>query len=263
MSPSRRPSSRSPHRPSSRPSGRLRGAVALALAAAAAAPASADPGYYVVTPYSNEGVRTVDLRYWSVKFDGQPELIWPEVGFGVGVTSRWTTEVFVSWIGSSAMATRASSFNWQNGFLLTQGELPFDLALHAQWVRNMDGTYSDAIEFGPVFQTDVGRTQLNVNLFLDRALGGGARRATGLKYQWQLRHRAWPGLHVGAQGFGELGPWDDWAASDAQSHRAGPALFGTWRLPDRREVKAQAALLFGSVLASDARMFTMRVAYDF
>jgi hypothetical protein len=243
---------------------RLRQAAAAGWAALALPlPALADPGYYVVTPYANEGVRTVDFRYWTVKFDGRPTLIWPEVGFGYGVTSRWTTEVFVSWIGSSQSATRASSFNWQNDFLLTQGEFPVDVALHAQWVRNLDDTYSDALEFGPVLQTDVGRTQLNFNVFLDRSLGDGPRRPTALKYQWQVRHRALRGLHFGVQGFGEVGPWDDWMPRQQQSHRAGPAVFGTLRFADRQVLKAQAALLFGKVNSRDARMFTARVAYDF
>jgi hypothetical protein len=38
-------------------------AVAALLAVGAA---RADPGYYVVTAYDNEGQRAVDLRYWSV-----------------------------------------------------------------------------------------------------------------------------------------------------------------------------------------------------
>lgn len=49
--------------------------------------ACADPGYYVVT-YDNEGLRTVDLRYWTVKLGRQSEVLWPEVGLGWGVNSR-------------------------------------------------------------------------------------------------------------------------------------------------------------------------------
>ena len=37
----------------------------------ASAAATADPGYYVVTAYDNEGVGSVDFRYWTVRFPGR------------------------------------------------------------------------------------------------------------------------------------------------------------------------------------------------
>ena len=63
------------------------------MLAAAAASAAADPGYYVVTAYDNEGQRSIDLRYWTVKKPNQPAKLWPEIGVGYGVTSRWHTEL--------------------------------------------------------------------------------------------------------------------------------------------------------------------------
>jgi len=184
---------------------RLRRLACAALCWAAGSAALADPGYYVVTVYDNEGRSSIDVRYWTVKFPQTPEVIWPEVGFGHGVTSRWTTELFASWIGSSQFATRLSTWNWQNDFLLTQGELPLDIALHAQLIRNQLDNGGRALEYGLVLQTDVGRTQLNGNVFFERGWGGLDSGATQLKYQWQLRYRWKPGLHVGAQGFAQLG----------------------------------------------------------
>jgi hypothetical protein len=234
-------------------------AFAAALLALALGAARADPGYYVVTAYSDPGVRTVDFRYWTVKRKGRPEMIWPEVGFGWNVNSRWHTELFASWIGSSQMATRLSTLNWQNDVLLTQGELPFDLALHTQYVKDETGD-PNAFEFGPVFQTDVGRTQLNANAFFERTLG--STKPTRMKYQWQVRHRWRPWLHFGAQGFGELGEWDDWAPRAKQSHRAGPALFGSVPLGERT-LGWQAAWLTGSTYARHGHMFTARLKLDF
>ncbi|MEO7245474.1 MAG: hypothetical protein ABIX12_10055 [Rubrivivax sp.] len=78
-----------------------------------------------------------------------------------------------------------------------------------------------------------------------------------------MRHRTLPGLHFGLQGFGELGPWDHWAARSEQFHRAGPAVFGTLRLTGHPVLKAQAALLWGRVAGLDARMFTRRATVDF
>jgi len=237
--------------------------LACAVACCAAGSALADPGYYVVTVYDNEGLHSVDVRYWSVKFPQSPEVVWPEVGFGYGVTSRWSTELFGSWIGSSQFATKLSTLNWQNDFLLTQGELPLDIALHAQLIRNELEPGGGSIEWGPVLQTDIGRTQLNGNVFFESGWDGFAPAAAQMKYQWQLRHRWRPLLHFGLQGFGELGRWDHWAPHDQQSHRAGPALFGTVPLGDRQSLLVQAAYLFGKVYAHDATMFTMRAQLVF
>ena len=230
---------------------------------ACTATARADPGYYVVTPYERAGLRALELRYWTVKRPGEPEVIWPELGAGYGINSRWTTTVLVSWIGSSQAATRQSSLNWQNNILLTQGDRPFDLALHLQFIRDRVRSGARSIEFGPVLQTDFGRTQFNANLFAEAFQGAARNEPTQLKYQWQVRHRWLPGLHVGAQGFGELGPWNDWAARDRQSHRLGPALFGTVRFDDKRALNVQAAWLEGRVNAHRSHMFTLRANYDF
>jgi len=112
--------------------------LALSLLVWCAAAARADPGYYVVTVYDNSGQGSVDLRYWTVKHPGSPEVIWPEIGLGYGVNSRWSTLLFASWIGSSQMATRLSTWNWQNDFLLTQGEWPVDVAVHTNIAREAD-----------------------------------------------------------------------------------------------------------------------------
>ena len=224
--------------------------------------ARADPGYYVVTVYDNEGVRTLDFRYWTVKLDGRSEVIWPEVGFGYGISTRWYTELYASWIGSSQMATRLSTWNWQNDVLLTQGELPIDVAVHTNLIVNHLGP-GGAIEWGPVLQTDVGRTQLNGNVFFESGWDGFAPAAAQMKYQWQVRHRWRPALHVGLQGFGELGQWDHWAPRDRQSHRAGPALFSTLPLGEREALLVQASYLFGSVYGKDGRMFSFRAQLAF
>jgi hypothetical protein len=225
--------------------------------------ALADPGYYVVTPYDNAGVRSIDIRYWTFKATDQKEYIWPELGFAYGVNSRWTTELFLSGIGTRANDVHASTLNWQNDVLLTQGELPVDVALHAQFIKERNALQELYTEWGPVLQTDVGRTQFNFNAFFAQAFHVEQAQPTELKYQFQVRHRLSPAVHVGVQGFGELGPWNHWSASADQSHRAGPALFGKIALGEGQAIKWQAAWLVGKTNTVRGHMFTMKVQYDF
>jgi len=225
--------------------------------------AQADPGYYVVTAYDNAGQRSIDVRYWTVKSHGAPAVLWPEVGVGYGVSSRWYTEVYGSFIGTADTAFKRSSLNWQNEVLLTQGEFPFDVAMHASLIRYPTAEEGTTLEYGPVLQTDVGRTQLNFNLFFDHTWGGLASSRTQMKYQWQAKYRFRPALQFGLQGFGELGDWLDGASREQQSHRVGPAVFGRWALGSGHTVQYQAAWLLGSTYGQNGNMFTTRVQYLF
>ncbi|NRR33602.1 hypothetical protein HSX11_25835 [Oxalobacteraceae bacterium] len=77
-----------------------------------------------------------------------------------------------------------------------------------------------------------------------------------MKYRW----KSW--FQPGLQAFGEVGKWNDWLASDKQSHRAGPAIFGS-RDIGKHALKYEAAYLMGRNSARAAKSFTMRVQYIF
>ena len=114
-----------------------------------------------------------------------------------------------------------------------------------------------------MFQTDIGRTQLNANLFFERSYQTSEASPTQMKYQWQIKHRWHPALQFGLQGFGELGEWDHWATRDRQSHRAGPAIFGSVSLGGKQALIYQAAILKGQIYGSNGTMFSARVQYAF
>lgn len=232
-------------------------ARAIALACPAAL---ADPGYYVVTVYNDPGKLVADYRYWLVNRPNRDTRTWPELGVGWHVSGRWYSELLASFIGSSRGATSLSSLNWQNDLLLTDGQHDLDVALHTQWIKPMDGRAGHWWEFGPVLQTDIGRSQINLNLFAQRGFGALASEATQLKYQWQLRHRWRPGWHLGAQGFGELGPWQSWSPRSAQSHRLGPAVFGSLGAGPG-QLSWQAAWPLGSTYGQPGRMFKLQLKY--
>lgn len=237
--------------------------LVLALVLTTASTAHADPGYYLVSAYDRAGMFTADLRYWTVKPDRKTEIVWPEVGLSYGVNSRWTTGVLASYVGRHNSTVKPSTLNWRNQLLLTQGEWPVDVALHLDLIHSKQPYFKNAIEWGPVLQTDIGRIQLNANLFFERRYGALWPAPTQMKYQWQAKHRWRSDWHWGAQGFGELGPWNDWLPAAQQSHRAGPALFGHWALQGKEELDLSAAYLVGKTNATPGHMFSARLAYSF
>lgn len=238
------------------------GAGLVALLAITSGSALANPGYYVVTVYDDPGLRSVDLRYWTVNPKRGDVITWPEAGLGWNVNGRWFTEVLASWVDAPGSSARLANVDWQNDVLLTQGQYPIDVAIHTLWVIPQKAGVRHTFEFGPVFQTDIERTQVNLNVFLERGYEAQRDDPMQLKYQWQVRHRWRPGLHFGAQGFGELGTWNDWATAHAQSHRAGPALYGAVPVGPGT-VAWQAAFLLGKIYGQRGSMLTMRVKYDF
>lgn len=226
------------------------------MLAACAGPAAPDPGYYVVTPYDQAGRAGAELRYWTVKSPGEEAVLWPELGLSYGINTRWTTRLLASWIGRGASDQKLSSWNWQNVVLLTQGEKPYDLRIHAQLIRNRGE--SNALELGPVWETDLGRLKLNANAFWEYDTRRGETR---LKLQWRGLYRLAPGWRAGVQGFSEVGQWNDWLPRERQSHRAGPALLATLWDEGPDTVTLNTAFLFGRTYGSRGDMFTAQLQW--
>lgn len=235
-----------------------------ALALITYSDAFAETGYYLVTTYPNEGQRSIDFKYWNAKAPGLPPVSSPEIGFGYNVTSRWYTELTAQWFRASPGSDHLAGIEWQNDWMLTQGQYPFDLALHTNVERSEGSEHEIGLEFGPVFQTEIGRTQLNFNVFFSRDYRAAESEPMQIAYQWQVRyHGRSRKLQFGLQGFGEMGKWNDWLPRKEQSHRAGPAIFGSVDLGDPREWKYEAAYLIGTNNARTARSVAMRIQYAF
>jgi hypothetical protein len=241
---------------------RLRTLALALLALMACSWARADPGYYLVSVYENEGQVKFDYRYWTVKLKGGNEVVWPEVGISYGVNKRWYTELLASYIGSSTMATKLESLQWQNDFLLTQGQYDIDVALHTNLIHESGSSYR-ALEIGPVLQTDIDRVQLNGNLIFEKAWGIPNPGPTQLKYQWQAKYRWKPAFQFGLQGFGEVGDWNHWPKSSQQSHRLGPVVTGTLALGKPEAFQYQFAYLSGKIYGARGHMLSLRLQYAF
>jgi len=233
----------------------------LLLAALLPQLALADTGYYLVSIYDAEGQASIDCKYWNAHF-ATHTLASPEIGVGYGVTSRWYTEIYADTIKINGGGSQWSETAWQNDFLLTQGQYDFDLALHTKIERPRDSSEGYGVEFGPALQTEIGKTQFNVNAFFQRDYRSDNDGAMQLTYQWQVKQHWKRWFQPGLQGFGEVGQWDHWLPRNQQSHRAGPAFFGS-RDIGAQELKYEAAYLFGKNSGRHAKSFTMRVQLVF
>lgn len=226
--------------------------------------AQAATGYYLVSVYDVEGQHGLDYKYWNADFTNSPSKSSPEIGISYGVTSRWYTELNAVWFRQHGKdGSQLSGYTWQNDVLLTQGQYAVDVALHTELGRSQSRPHVTSVEIGPVLQTEYYRTQFNANLFLQRDMSGRPAAETQLAYQWQIKQRWKSWLEPGVQGFGEVGKWNDWLPSERQSHRAGPAVFGSVAMGPAQEIKYEAALLIGKNSGRSARSFTMRVQYLF
>lgn len=161
-------------------------------------------------------------------------------------------------------ATRFDAFEWENRFQLSKpGQYFADFGLLVEIERPHDRAAGYELRLGPLIQKDFGPVQANVNVLLKRHYRADEPEATELGYQWQLKYRWQPAFEFGAQGFAEVGPWNDWASARGQAHVLGPATFGKVGLGGRQVVKYDAALLFKASSAAPARTLRAQIEYEF
>ena len=242
-----------------------RALAALALFLAAyAAPAAADPAADVIGPIVEEGEREIDLKAGTRKLrDGSRESAW-SIAFGYGATSWWFTELYAKWHHEPGEKSVFDAWEWENRFQLTEtGRYPVDVGLLIEIERPKDRSEGYEYRWGPLLQSEFGRWQGNLNLLLEKHIRSAEAAKAELGYEWQLKYRWQPALEAGLQGFGTLGPWNDWLPSSAQSHIVGPALFGRVKAGDHQTIKYNAALLFGLNDTSPKHTLRVQAEYEF
>src|SRR5512139_3213055 len=205
--------------------------------------AHAGPADYVYTPTVEKGEREIDFKAGTQDSDPRKSAAMLGVGYGAN----------------------DDAFEWENRFQLTEtGKYPVDVGLITEIEvpreRKEEGI---ELKLGPLFQTEFGKLQLNANVLFEDHVDAEESSETEMGYQWQAKYRWKPALEYGLQGFGEMGPWDDWAPSDEQSHKAGPAVFGKLAAGDQQAIKYNAAWLFGMSDGAPDNTFRMQVEYEF
>jgi hypothetical protein len=240
--------------------------AAAALALPALAHAAADE--YVNTPNVEYGEREIDTKYGTRYFDDAHEReSAASFGFGYGATQWWFTEAYLKYHKEPGDKTRYDAFEWENKFQLTEpNKYPIDVGalVELEIPRDRDEGYE--VKLGPLLQWDTGPLRWNTNVFLQRSFStrGDEDPVTEMKYQAQVTyHIRDTNFDVGAQAFGDLGKWNDWAPKDEQSHRIGPAVFGKVKLEGRQAIVWNAAWLFGASKAAADNAFRLQAEYEF
>ncbi|MFO1377505.1 MAG: hypothetical protein U1F14_10925 [Steroidobacteraceae bacterium] len=238
-------------------------ACALLLVAASA---HAGPADYVYTPNVEYGERELDLKMGSAGDNdaGGESRSAGSIGFGLGAAKRWFTELYVKFEKESGEKLRYEAIEWENKFQLTEsGQLPVDIGFLLELERPRDRAEGYEAKWGPLFQRDWGRFQLNANLLFERMFHSDEPEETELGYQLQVKYRWRREFEYGMQAFGDLGRWDEWAPAREQEHRVGPAVFGKFSTSDHHTIAYNAAMLFGLTAATPDVTFRLQAEYEF
>jgi len=224
--------------------------------------AHAGPADYVYTPTVEKGEKEIDFK--SGTADHDPRKTVATVGLGYGVNDWWFTEAYVKYAKEGGDGIKYDAFEWENKFQLTEtGKYPVDVGFITEIEIPRDSDEGIELKVGPLFQTELGKLQLNGNILFEKHFDAATSSPTEAGYQWQAKYRWQPALEYGLQGFGEMGAWNDWDSANDQSHKVGPAIFGKFAVGKRQAIKYNTAWLFGVSDGAPDNTFRLQAELEF
>lgn len=220
---------------------------------------------YVVSPIVEEGEREIDFKAGTAKMRDGTRFNQDSLGLGLGVNSWWFTEVYAKWHKEPGDRRSFDAWEWENKFQLTErGKYPVDVGFLLEIERPKDRSEGYELRWGPLLQADFGsQWQGNLNLLIEKYVRTATPAPAELGYQWQVKYRWLPEFEVGAQGFGDVGPWNHWEPHADQPHTAGPAIFGKVKVGQKQVIKYNAALLHGLTDAAARTTLRLQAEYEF
>jgi hypothetical protein len=243
------------------------GALAALVASCLGLPgiALAGPSDYVTSPIVEEGEKEIDFKAGTAKNrDGTRESAY-SLGLGWGVNRWWFTEVYAKGHKLPGERNSFDAWEWENKFQLTEtGKYPVDVGFLIEIERPRDRSEGYEYKWGPLFQTDISnQVQANLNILVEKHIRAAVPEKAELGYQWQLKYRYKPEFEFGAQGFGDVGPWDHWEPTSEQPHIAGPAIFGKVRVGQKQVINYNAGVLFGLTHGAPRNTLRLQAEYEF
>jgi hypothetical protein len=245
-------------------------ALVLVLATGNALASTADE--YLFIPTVTQGERELDWHFGSGSSgDTARGSSITGLGYGVGVTQHWFTELDIEYRRHSSVGTGLDSLEWENTLQIGEpGQWPVDLGMvfnlekPYEASRNSFKTEGTSIRFGPLLQKDIGKVELNFNLLVTRYFKSTEFSATEFSYQSQIKYRYSQPLEVGIQAFGKFSSvGQTWAPYSDQVQRVGPVVLGRLVMPQERSLSYNLALLIGTTDHSSDRTLRFQVEYEF
>jgi hypothetical protein len=225
--------------------------------------AIAGPADYVYRTYGIEGESDVIFNAGSHGNVDKPRSSAATLAFGHNLTDSWFSAIYFEYGREGGEATKFEAVSTMNIFRLTHGQYPFDVAMFTEIERPQTRAEGYKITFGPMIETEFGRTQANFNILFSKNYRSEFDSPLQIGYQWQLRHHWKQLIEPGLQGFGDMGKWDQWASKDEQSHRFGPAIFGSYSLGQRRSLQYNVAYLFETTSARQKNTLRLQTVFEF
>jgi hypothetical protein len=181
------------------------------------------------------------------------------------VNSWWFTEVYAKGPKLPGEGNSFDAWEWENKFQLTEtGKYPVDVGFLLEIERPRDRSEGYEYKWGPLFQADLtNKVQGNVNILVEKHIRAAVAEKAELGYQWQVKYRYKPEFEFGAQGFGDVGPWNHWEPSSEQPHIAGPAIFGKLRVGQKQVINYNAGILFGLTHGAPRNTLRLQAEYEF
>jgi hypothetical protein len=210
------------------------------------------------------GDRQIEFKTGTLKKRGEDRQSGAVIGYQYDVSDFWSTQLSAEYKREEGNGTQFDAIEWENKFKFTQpDQLPVDIGLLTEidWQKDRDEGYQ--VRFGPLFQMDIHKVQLNLNVLFERHFSETPSRPTELGYQWQAKYNWKENFQFGLQGFGEMGEWDDWAPRSEQSHRFGPAIFGEVSLGGSQKLEYDTAYLTDPSSRARSHGLRMQVKYKF
>ena len=226
--------------------------------------AHAGPADHVYTPAVEYGEKEVEFKLGSARKADDPRESSASIGFGYGATEWWFTEASLKYRRANNQAAGYDAVEWENKFQLTEtGRYPVDAGFLLEVERPKNHAEGWEVTWGPLFQTEFGKIQVNANALFQRSYRAEAPGQTTFLYQWQAKYRWLQRFEFGLQGFGATGRWNDWAPKAERSHRIGPAVFGKLPIGDRQAVRYNAAWLRETSGSAPENVIRMQIEYEF
>jgi len=244
---------------------RIRGALAFALCTASMA-ACADPNDYVLDLDFSAGEQELEAKMGAASSApaGQPAAQAIALAWGRALGNQWLTELYGQFANqvNGAGGGGLDAVSWENIVRFAEpGEYAVDAGVTLEIERSRAASEGWKVTLGPLLQKDIDELQVNANILLTRQFGAQAAPPLQVSYQFQVKYRATPLLEPGVQALGGLRLAAPGGSALPRDHRAGPAVFGRYRLGQGRAIQYNAALLFG--LAHGAPDTTLRAQVDY